>query len=236
MNLRDQLVSLPFVSVKDDGTLDLWSVNDTNNPERDYTNGRLRCALVIEIMRWNDAPHLLHHFLAARMASRGGDERTISAFMEELSRSIMAVSPEDLPVLSVPLPREVGPDCDPALVADLLPLTRRRECGALDVWNPTITGDYEQDCATGRHVGAVLAHITHRTRWRDFITNCMMRVCEAAGNVTDTAISVGADQVLASTAMASGDDVSRFRRAANALLEPEQPTEPVSTAPSTVWA
>lgn len=233
MTLRDGLKVLPSTRVNDDGTLNLWHVRDTGLGNRDYNFGRLTAALLISVMRKHDTPGPLYHVLAARMAGPGKDEVCFAAFLEEVSRSIMAAHPANLPLLSVPLPRDLDPATDPCRIIGLIPFaTRCRDRGPL--WRPVPTGDQEQDMATGRHLGAVVVHLIHRTRWKDLLYHCTVRMAVDDPS-TVAPIFAASDHVVAEAAMTAGPGATPYQQGAEKFAAPT-PKDSVDAVPAIAWA
>lgn len=233
MSTREVMRRLPFVARNEDGTLDFWAVQDTGDARLDYTRGRSYAARFIWLMRAHDAPHLLFHVLEAHL-TRASGLSVFRAFMEEANRTVIALSPQRLPLLPVPLPRTISCQSDPREVIDAIPFVSRDAQGRRVHWSPTVTGDYEQDCATGRYYGAAVVHLIHRSRWKNLLSDCFTRIAEAVPVSGQEAVFVGADQVLAEALIAAPETATPYARAAAGFYAGEA-DDGVSPVPATAW-
>ena len=97
-SLRDTLSSLPFAAEFSDGTINLWAVNGSGSYRCDVDRGRSHAAILLHLMREQDAPHMLAHVLDAWAAAGPGTRDVKTGFCLELGDAVLAAD-EGCPLL-----------------------------------------------------------------------------------------------------------------------------------------
>lgn len=166
---------LPFVRRNEDGTLDLWHVQETGNPEIDHSAGRLCAARLTHFYRAFDYPQVAPHIFEAVMKRAKPPRAIHQGFADEGIMAVAHAPANATPGLSIVSAMGRGKDhLDPAR----FPFVTTRRDGSLDAWDVRDTGDWADDNARGRHFADLTAEVTRRTQMPDFFRSVVASMVE----------------------------------------------------------
>lgn len=152
VDFRDRVLTLPFVSETETGTLDYWRPVATGDRTADYAIGGAYCARLLHFYREEQAQHIAP-FILDRMVRRTPRCRGFvrAGFFQEACEAIKAAGEDASPALrTATLAQRAARGRD-------LPFVRRSDGDDDDWWCVAPSGDWSRDTATGRHFGALTA-------------------------------------------------------------------------------
>lgn len=156
-DFRKQLLTLPFISKRADGTLDYWDVATTGHRKTDLAIGRTHAARLAHFYREFSCPNIAAPILeawATRVHTGQGDIR--EGFAAEFTSALLCAPADATPGLLTAAALLRGWD---GSHPERLPFVSQMESGGYDAWAVRPTGDWSEDTGTGRHYGALLAYV-----------------------------------------------------------------------------
>jgi hypothetical protein len=158
---RRDLLTLPFVAKREDGTLDFWRVAATGDEQTDRDLGRTYAARCLHFCRAFDAPHIPAFVFEAMCRSGASCRGHIrDGYADEALEACLKAPANATTSL------QIAAQMVPAMPSEglpWLPFVRKDRGAGTDYWAVEPAGVWGDDTATGRLYGALTAQVMRLT-------------------------------------------------------------------------